>query len=587
MKTPQSILLGLPGFALALSSLAFAQSPTSVVNKLGVEQDVRSGMKIIADDLLNGPTYLPELAPPVTGLDLVPQVQLRGTNSQVNFPSSDYIQVFTGFRPFVHSTQSEVSTAASGRNIVVGFNDSSGIHVSPNPSGPGLVVDSIQLSGVSVSHDSGQTWTRGFLPPSPQGKGTFGDPSLGVDRNGNFYYATLAANSAGANTIQVNSSKDGGATWSDGVIVQQDDGSDKEWLAVGPDPIRKNRDNIYVTWTSFQPSACELRFGRSTDAGVTWISKTIFVPAANPNPNYPQDCLQFSNPVVDQITGTLYVPFLRYSNADQDFIQMLVSKDAGETFTFATFNVPGAPEPTVLPVTQPGELTACGGGNIRLTIHGSLTAGPGRFGYPRYVNASRLVLQPSVAAVNGVVYLAWNNSRSLSFGSTAGSDIWFVRSDDGGQSWGVPVIVNPLVTTDTHHVLPSLAIDADPKSVHISYYTQHANSTVDLDVANSQDSGASFPISRTVRVTDASFNLPPTNIRLTNAPNYSATNYDRQIAVCYGLGEYQSATSANGTLYVGWGDARNLMTEPTNALSPISGQTHSQQDVFVQKVKAQ
>ncbi len=34
-------------------------------------------------------------------------------------------------------------------------------------------------------------------------------------------------------------------------------------------------------------------------------------------------------------------------------------------------------------------------------------------------------------------------------------------------------------------------------------------------------------------------------------------------------------------------DARNLITEPVNSLDPISGQTHSEQDVFFQKVKAQ
>src|SRR5256886_16095113 len=110
-------------------------------------------------------------------------------------------------------------------------------------------------------------------------------------------------------TVQVNSSTDGDLTWTEGAIVQEDDCSDKEWLAAGPDPVNKNRDNVYVTWTSFQPSACELRFGRSTDGGATWTAKTIFVPTADANPTHPQNCLQFSNPVVDQITGALYVPF--------------------------------------------------------------------------------------------------------------------------------------------------------------------------------------------------------------------------------------------------------------------------------------
>ena len=570
---------------LLLATPGWAQSPTSIVSKLGVDEDVRSGMKVLIDEILNGSVILPDQPTAGTTLDAVPQVQLRGNNVQANVPSGDYVQQFPGFRPFVHATQSEVSTAAYGKNIVLGYNNSAGLHVIPNPSGPGLILDRILFSGFAASGDGGQTWTNGFLPPSPDGV-TAGDPSVGVDRHGNFYYATLAADAVHG-TIQVNTSIDGGVTWSVGVVVQEDDDSDKEWLAVGRDPVHGDRDNVYVTWTSFQPTACELRFGRSTDGGATWTTKTIFVPSADPNPAHPQNCLQFSNPVVDSVTGTLYVPFLRYSNADQDFIQMMISDDAGDTFRFASFNQPGAPSPTLLPVTQPGELTACGGTNIRLTIHGTANAGPGRFGFPRYINSSRLVLQPAVAARNGIVYLAWSNSQSLFYGSSAGSDILYLRSDDGGDTWTAPIVANPTVSTDKHHVLPSLTIDTDPNDVHISYYTQHTDTSVDLDMANSHDRGDSFPVNRTIRVTSTSSALPPTNIPLTNAPAFDATNYDRLVAVCYGLGEYQSVTSSNGSVYVGWGDDRNQLTEPVNALNPISGQTHPEQDVFVQKVKVQ
>jgi len=568
---------------------AIAQNsvPLGFVSKLGVDVDVRSGARILADDLAAGNVILPDSASPVGGGSTVPQTQLRGGNLQVNDPNGDYIQIFAGFRPFVRFTQSEVSAAAFGRNIVLTYNNSAGLHVSPNPGGPGLITDRVQLSGFSVSNDGGQTWTSGFMPPSAGASQTFGDPSVGVDRHGVFYFANLAADSAHG-TIQVNKSIDGGNTWSDGVVVQEDDASDKEWLAVGPDPVNKNRDNVYVTWTSFQAAACELRFGRSTDGGATWTAKTIFVPTADPIDSHPQNCLQFSNPVVDPITGTLYVPFLRFSNADQDFIQMMISDDAGETFRFATFNVPGAPSPTVMPVTQPGELTSCGGTNIRLTIHASANPGPGTFGFPRYINASRMTLQPALAARNGTLYLAWSNSTSPFFGDPAGhSNILFMRSGDGGQTWSAPAQVNPPTAGDKHHVLPALAIDNNPNSVHITYYTQHSNDTVDVDMANSQDGGISFPANRNVRVTSTSMNLPPTNIPLTNAPTFSATNYDRQIAVCYALGEYQSVTTANGSVYVGWGDTRNLVTEPVNALDPISGQTHPQEDVFFQKVKAQ
>jgi hypothetical protein len=571
-----------------LPCTAAAQSgpPTGFVSKLGLEIDVRSGGRILADDLASSHVILPDLATPVAGIPAVPQIKLRGGNLQVSEPTP-VIQIFTGFRPFVRATQSEVSAAAFGLNIVVTYNDSTGIHVSPNPSGPGLIVDQVLLSGFATSNDGGQTWKSGFFPPSAGASETFGDPSVGVDRHGVFYFANLAADAVHG-TIQVNKSTDGGNTWGPGVVVQEDDGSDKEWLAVGPDPGAKNRDNVYVTWTSFQnDGSCQLRFGRSTNGGATFTARTIYAPAADPNPTHPQNCLTFTNPVVDQITGSLYVPFLHFSNADQDFIQMLISDDAGATFHFATFNIPGAPDPTVMPVTQPGELTACSGSNLRLTVHDALNAGPGLFGLPQYVNASRMTLQPALAARNGVLYMAWSNSTSLFFGDPAGhSNVLFMRSDDGGNTWTGPTIVNPPGTTDIHHVLPSLAIDQDPNDVHVSYYAQHSNGTIDLDMANSHDRGASFPTNRTVRVTSTSFNLPPTNIPLTG-PGFPTTNYDRQIAQCYALGEYQSVTTANGSVYVGWGDMRNLITEPVNALDPISGQTHPQEDVFFQKVNAQ
>jgi hypothetical protein len=573
----------------ALAPLAVAQAPTSVVTKLGVEIDVRSGSRVLLDNL-NASGFLlpPDDTSSQPGGSTVPQIQFRGGNVQVNDPNQSYIQIFPHFRPFVHSTQSETSAAAFGQNIVATYNNSAGIHLSLFNGGPSLIVDQVQLSGFSVSNDGGQTWKSGFIPNSPgTGGGTVGDPSVGVDRHGNFYFANLAFDALHG-TIQVNKSTDGGNTWGPGAIVQEDDNSDKDWLAVGPDPHDKNQDNVYVTWTSFQRAACELRFGRSTDGGSTWTAKTIYVPTGNANPAFPQNCLTFSNPVVDPITGTLYVPFLRFSNSNQDFLQMLISDDAGDTFHFAKFNVPGAPDATVMPVTQPGELTACGGANIRLTIHGTANPGPGLFGFPRYVNASRMTLQPALAARNGKLYLAWSNSTSLFFGDPAGqSNILFMTSNDGGNTWTAPIVVNPPTAGDIHHVLPSLAIDQDPNDVHITYYTQHTDRSIDLDMANSHDGGASFPADRTVRVTSTSFVLPPTNVPLSNAPSFSATNYDREVAVCYALGEYQSVTTANGSVYALWGDMRNTITQPVSSLDPISGQKHSKEDVFVQKVKAQ
>src|SRR5690348_13449458 len=91
--------------------------PTGFVVKLGMELDVRSGGRILADEIASGTLLLPELAGPVAGGSTVPQIQLRGDNVQVNDPLQTAIQIFSGFRPFVRAIRSETSAAAFGQNI--------------------------------------------------------------------------------------------------------------------------------------------------------------------------------------------------------------------------------------------------------------------------------------------------------------------------------------------------------------------------------------------------------------------------------------------------------------------------------------
>jgi hypothetical protein len=581
---------------MAVTAIAQApdETPPGQLQKNGIDIDVRSLGKQILDAVQQGGTVGDVGGPSVVpGGPVIPQIQTRGGNVQVNNPGLDNIQILSNLLPVVKFVQSETSVAGFGNNIVATYNSSANQDITPD--GDFL---RFLISAFSTSNDHGKTWTSGFFPPIPGSLGTLGDPSIDVDRHGNFYFSTLGLDALRRGTVQVNKSTDGGRTWSDPAVVQVDNGSDKEWIAVGPDPTHRNQDNIYVTWSSFQPRTppatglrSELRFGRSTDGGATWTARTIFAPAADPDPTHPTDALQFSTPYVDPINGRLYVPFGHLSRGNQDFIRILVSDDAGETFSFLAFNVPEAADPTFLPVVQPGEVIDMGSGGIRPGIHAGPPS-PGRQGRRMFRFVNRLLpFQPAFAARNGVLYLAWSNSTSSVFGDPNGkSNVLFIRSDDGGASWTAPIQVNPPGGTDIHHVVPSLALDTDPNDVHVAFYTQHADETVDVDLANSHDRGNSFPSNRTVRVTSASFALPPTVNRLfpSSPTNFATINYDATIAPGYALGEYMSARAVNGRVYLLWGDCRNSVTEPFNPFVPfLSNLTHSQEDVFFQIVNAQ
>lgn len=215
--------------------------------------------------------------------------------------------------------------------------------------------------------------------------------------------------------------------------------------------------------------------------------------------------------------------------------------------------MPGVSDPTLLPLVQPGEAADCGDGGFRLVMHVGPDIGGGRFGLARYVQPARLWLQPTIAARNDVVYLAWDQSTSPFFGDpNSNSNVMFLRSSDGGKTWTSPLQVNP--SGDQHHVLPSLTIGDDPQSVHVVYYTQHSDGAIDVDMANSHDRGDSFPANRTARITTSSMMLPPTNIPVPTVTDPFATiNYDRIFSPCYALGEYLSARVANGRVHVAWG----------------------------------
>jgi hypothetical protein len=516
-------------------------------------------------------------------------------NVQVNDPALDHLQTLPGTRPFEFSIQSETSVAVFRNNIVIGYNSSADQTVVQTDSG--LLVEQIHLSGFSVSHDGGRTWKSGFVPPVPGSPFTFGDPSVVVDRAGHFYYASLGTDSDApvfTRAIIINKSTDGGATWAPATIVARDAGADKPWLAVGPDPIHKTRDNLYVAWTSFQPGGrSELRFARSTDGGASWSPQAAIFAPVDTGPAGLSAFIHFANPTVDRSTGRLFIPFLHLGNRDADLIRALVSDDAGDAFTLLEFNVPGAPDTAGVPNVTPGTLSDCGSGGTRPVLSQGEDLGGGRFFLPRFRQSTRLITQPSAAAVRGKLVIAFNSSTSAVFGDRdSRSEIRLLFSPDGGRTFLGPFTMAVATEADPRHVLPSVSLDADGEDVRVAYYVQQADGKVRVDLAGGEieDEGNRFSAQRPARVSSVAFDLTPSNNPLPNVFNpFFTANYDQAFAPCYSLGEYLAVTRADERVLVAWGDNRNPWTSPACAdveplCSPAPGR-HAQSDVFFQRME--
>jgi len=520
--------------------------------------------------------------------------ELRGTsgddrnelgNVQANDPALDHIVRFNltpPTRPFEFATQSETSAVRDGKHVVVGYNTSAGAAVVQI--GNALFFSQLKLSGFSTSHDGGRTWSSGFIPAVDDNVApfTFGDPALAIDRRGSIFYASLGTDATGANNaLIIGKSTDHGSSFGSATVVAVDNGSDKEWLAIGFDPTAPSRDNIYVTWTSFKANSSELWLARSTDGGQTFTSRPLFAPV---DTGVQSAFIQFSNPVVDASSGRLYIPFLHFSNVDADNVRVLVSDDGGVTFRFLAFNVPGAVDAFAFPNVTPGLLNDCKGGGIRNALVQGADQGGGRFGLPNFKQATRLVSQPHAVAARGVFGFVLNSNVSPFFGDNSqGSEIRLVASADGGRTFVPALRVAAATAADPQHVHPFVALSNGSNKFTVSYYVQQSDGRLRTDVARAQLDGGRLRLKSTSALSSTSFDLTPSNVVRTPTAN---TNFDRTINTCYDIGEYQTlARSRPGDddddLIAAWGDNRRTWTSPPD--SPAAG-THAQPDVFTSKV---
>jgi len=319
------------------------------------------------------------------------------------------VDLVTGTESFPNITQSETFSSANPddpNEVVVAYNDSRGINANP-----------LVISSVSVSSDGGTTFTRvtnaSGQSPFPN---TFGDPVVLYNKPTQTWFTVWLDGNAGCTLGGFKSTDPSDPNSWTHFCVHPSGGDDRESGWADNNPSSPFFGNMYISWNDFNVGAGALVVSRSTDNGSTW-SSAITVANTGTFIRNTQITGDMSG------NGTLYIAGMDeggggFPHDDTNLIYK--STDGGatwsNTYTGTPFPGPG--------VTSAGYF-ACMFNDIAI---GAYWRHEG-WGEP--------------AAFNNIVHLVYAQHGT---GSDAG-DVYYIRSTDGGVTFGTPLKLNTDSTT--------------------------------------------------------------------------------------------------------------------------------------------
>ena len=328
--------------------------------------------------------------------------------------------------------------------------------INMDPKNPNILVAAANLNNYYLSKDGGKTWTTHTLSSS---YGVWGDPVIEVDTASNFYFFHLSnpANGTLIDRIVAQKSTDNGKTWSDGTFTGLNGKEhDKHWTVVD-----RSNNNIYMTWTQFDVYGSSnplhrtiILFSKSTDGGNSW-SAPVRISKNSGDAVDSDNTVEGAVPAVGP-NGEIYVAW-----AGPQGLVFNRSTDQGETWLeeelFVTsipggwdYNIPGIFRSNGLPITK------C-----------DLSGGPN----------------------HGTIYINWSDQRN----GTHNTDIWLVKSTDGGNTWSGPRKVND-DSSAKHQFLTWMDIDQKHGDLHFVFYDRrdHFGEDTEVYLAHSADGGETF-----------------------------------------------------------------------------------------------
>jgi len=331
-----------------------------------------------------------------------------------------------------------------------------------NPSNPNNIVAGSILNRIHVSNDGGKTWENDWLESS---LGVYGDPVVRIGPEGNTYYSHLSNPTGQAYTsiefldrIVVQKSIDGGKTFNDGTAPGNDrtKDQDKQWLYI--DPVD---GSILMSWTEFDKYSSKdkndksrILFSKSTDKAETW-SLPVDISDIDGDCLDDDDTTEGAVPVQDK-DGNIYVTW-----AYGDKIYLDKSSDGGKSWL-----------PNDIEVVDQF-------GGWALTIPG----------INRCNGMPILGIDRSGGSDDGNLYINWSDQMN----GKNDTDVWLVRSEDGGKTWSKRIRVND-DAAGKHQFFSWMDVDPITGFVYIVFYDRRAyeDNKTDVYMAYSTDGGRTF-----------------------------------------------------------------------------------------------
>ena len=302
------------------------------------------------------------------------------------------------------------------------------------------------------SNDAGNSWIPALVPLSGLSNFTEAtDPAVAYDALGNVYCAMIHYQTFGnGDGLFVNMSADNGATWKN-KAVEVKRNSDATVFEDRPAITVDNssgtfKNNVYVTWTSLENENGRILFSRSVNGGASFEN---YIELATGK-------VHTTDVKVDQ-NGAVYVAFLLNNNT----IVVRKSVDGGLSFsapvTAATFEHSGIAYNNTFLLKQNGTT----GVKVRSF--------------------------PTLALLNNHVYICYSAKNAGDL-----SDIFMVKSLDGGATFSAPVKINN-DNTGSDQFMPRA--DVRDGKLYITWLDSRDdanNVTIAAYLGVSEDAGASF-----------------------------------------------------------------------------------------------